>query len=62
MAQGLIELIGGIRLLGAEAILVGIRPEVAQTIVGLGLELRAIATETNLEQGIARVDRRAIRR
>ncbi len=39
-------------LLGAEVILVGIRPEVAQTIVGLGVELRGLVTMSDLQSGI----------
>lgn len=39
-------------LLGAEVILVGIRPEVAQTLVGLGVELRGLVTMSDLQSGI----------
>jgi rsbT co-antagonist protein RsbR len=37
-----------LRLLGAVAILVGIRPEIAQTIVGLDLHLRRLQTFSDL--------------
>lgn len=43
----------GIRLLGARAILTGIRPEVAQTLVSLGVDLRDLTTCGTLQQGIA---------
>jgi rsbT co-antagonist protein RsbR len=33
--------------------LTGIRPEVAQTLVGLGTELRGIITHSDLQSGIA---------
>lgn len=49
VAQGLIAVAHMVRLLGAEAILIGIRPEVAQTIVGLGLDLKALRTSANLQ-------------
>jgi rsbT co-antagonist protein RsbR len=39
VAQGLLMTLRSARLLGAEETLVGIRPEVAQTIVGLGIVL-----------------------
>lgn len=40
------------RLLGAQVIVVGIRPEVAQTVVGLGVALERMSTFANLQQAI----------
>jgi hypothetical protein len=40
------------RLLGAAPILVGIRPELAQAIVGLGLDLASLKTQADLQSGI----------
>jgi anti-anti-sigma factor len=40
------------RLLGAEVILVGITPQVAQAVVGLGVDLSAIVTRSDLQSGI----------
>ncbi|ABU60223.1 anti-sigma-factor antagonist [Roseiflexus castenholzii DSM 13941] len=40
-------------LLGAKVTLVGIRPEVAQTVVGLGVTLGQIRTFANLQQAIS---------
>ena len=48
VAQGLLAVVQATRLLGAETVLVGIRPEVAQTIVGLGLSLDGMRTSSNL--------------
>jgi len=42
-----------VKLLGAQVILTGIRPEVAQTLVGLGIELHNLITRSRLQDGIA---------
>lgn len=39
VAGGLIQLVQSVRLLGADVVLVGVRPEVAQTMVSLGIKL-----------------------
>ncbi|MBC8161953.1 MAG: STAS domain-containing protein [Roseiflexaceae bacterium] len=54
VAQGIISVVNAARLLGAQVTLVGVRPEVAQTIVGLGLDLSAVQTEQDLESAMAR--------
>jgi len=41
------------RLLGAEVMLTGIRPEVAQTLVTLGQSLSGVSTQRTLQSGIA---------
>ncbi|WP_437678148.1 PAS domain S-box protein [Sorangium sp. So ce131] len=51
-ASYLINLIRAIRLLGAEGIVTGIRSNVAQTLVGLGVDLGAITTLGNLRAGL----------
>jgi rsbT co-antagonist protein RsbR len=51
-ASYIIDLIRAIRLLGAEGIITGIRPNVAQTMVTLGLDLTGIATRGNLRTGL----------
>jgi anti-anti-sigma regulatory factor len=47
-----------LRLLGVEAILTGIRAEVAQTLVGLGVSLAGITTCATLQRGIAHAQKR----
>jgi anti-anti-sigma regulatory factor len=42
-----------LRLLGTQAVLTGIRPEVAQAMVGLGADLGGITTKGTLQSGIA---------
>jgi rsbT co-antagonist protein RsbR len=55
VGQGLIQVVQSARLLGANTLLVGIRPEVAQALVELGLDLRQITTYSSLQSGIAAV-------
>ncbi|WP_437965984.1 PAS domain-containing protein [Sorangium sp. So ce260] len=51
-ASYLVELVRAIRLLGAEGIITGIRPSVAQTVVSLGLDLAEITTLSDLQAGL----------
>jgi rsbT co-antagonist protein RsbR len=53
VANGLILAAQAVRLLGARVILTGIRPEVAQTLVGLGVNLGDLITHSTLQSGIA---------
>ncbi len=47
-----------LRLRGAETIIVGIQPEVAFTMVQLGLLLEGVTTALDLKEGLALLDRR----
>jgi rsbT co-antagonist protein RsbR len=40
------------KLLGAQVIITGIRPEIAQTLIGLGVNLTGIITRSTLQSGI----------
>jgi rsbT co-antagonist protein RsbR len=53
VADALIRAAQAVKLLGAQVVLTGIRPEVAQTLVGLGADLSGIITRSSLETGIA---------
>ncbi|MFY9928977.1 MAG: STAS domain-containing protein [Streptosporangiaceae bacterium] len=58
VAQHLLKTVGAVRLLGAECIISGIRPQVAQTIVSLGIEFGDIATKATLADALAYALRR----
>ena len=53
VAQHLLKTVSAVRLLGAECIISGIRPQVAQTIVALGIEFGDIATKATLADALA---------
>ncbi len=53
VADGLLRAAQAVKLLGAQIVLTGIRPEVAQTLVGLGADLSAVVTRSSLQSGIA---------
>ena len=53
VAQHLLKTASAARLLGAECIISGIRPQVAQTIVSLGIEFGDIATKATLADALA---------
>ncbi len=53
VAQHLLKTVNAARLLGAECIVCGIRPQVAQTIVSLGIEFGDIATKATLADALS---------
>ena len=53
IANVLIQAAQAVKLLGAQVILTGIRPTMAQTLVSLGVDLSSIVTRSTLERGIA---------
>jgi len=48
VAQHLLKTVAAARLMGADCIISGIRPQIAQTIVHLGIELGDVTTKANL--------------
>lgn len=62
VADALIRAAQAVKLLGAQVILTGIRPEVAQTLVMLGVDLSGIITRSTLQSGIAEALNGAARR
>jgi rsbT co-antagonist protein RsbR len=53
VAQHLLKTVSAIRLMGAECIISGIRPQIAQTIVHLGIDLRGVTTKATLADALA---------
>lgn len=53
VAHAIIQAARAVRLLGSQVVLTGIRPEVAQTLVTLGVDLSDIVTHSSLQRGIA---------
>jgi rsbT co-antagonist protein RsbR len=51
-AQHLIETIKAVRYVGAEVVLTGVRPAIAQTLVHLGIDLSNVATRSSLTAGL----------
>jgi len=51
-AQHLIETIKAVRYIGAEVVLTGVRPAIAQTLVHLGVDLSTATTRASLAAGL----------
>ncbi|ERI11681.1 putative RsbT co-antagonist protein rsbRD [Aneurinibacillus aneurinilyticus ATCC 12856] len=55
VAQQIFQIINALRLLGVDAKISGIRPEIAQTVVNLGIDFSRIGTFANLHQALASI-------
>jgi rsbT co-antagonist protein RsbR len=53
VAQHLLQTVTALRLMGAECIISGVRPQIAQTIVHLGVDLQGVTTKANLADALA---------
>lgn len=53
VAQAFIQVAQAVKLLGAQVMLTGIQPQIAQTLVHLGTDLSSIQTRGSLQAGIA---------
>jgi len=53
VAQHLLKTVSAARLMGAECIISGIRPQIAQTIVHLGVDLGDVVTKSTLADAFA---------
>ncbi|WP_249872721.1 RsbT co-antagonist protein RsbRA [Oceanobacillus saliphilus] len=54
VAHHIIQAAEAVRLIGSTCILVGIRPEIAQTIVNLGIDLSNFPTKSSLKKGFTK--------
>jgi len=57
VANHLIQTVDAARLMGATAVITGVSPEVAQTLVGLGIDLGTVTTLAELQDGVDEADR-----
>lgn len=62
VAQHLLKAVAAARLMGAECIISGIRPQIAQTMVHLGVELQEVVTKSTLADAFAIALKRTHRR
>ena len=53
VAQHLLKTVTAIRLMGADCIISGIRPQIAQTIVHLGIDLQGVTSKATLADALA---------
>jgi rsbT co-antagonist protein RsbR len=53
VAQHLLKTVAAARLMGADCIISGIRPQIAQTIVHLGVDLGSVVTKATLADAFA---------
>lgn len=57
VASYLIQTVDAARLMGAKSILTGLSPEVAQTLVTVGVDLRSVLTLGDLQSGLEEAER-----
>jgi rsbT co-antagonist protein RsbR len=60
IASRLLNMAQSVRLLGAEVMITGIKAEVAQALVALGISFEQITTAASLQDGIARVNEKVL--
>lgn len=61
VANELFNLMDALRLLGVATIFSGVRPEIAQTMVNLGLNTKDLVTKASLRQALALLERQNIK-
>ena len=61
IAAGIMSVVQAARLLGCVVVLIGVRPEVAQSMVALGADLQGVQTSSDLQTALQRVRKQAAR-
>ncbi|MDQ0228024.1 STAS domain-containing protein [Metabacillus niabensis] len=61
VADNLFKVISALRLLGVETIITGIRPEIAQTIISIGVDFTGITTFADLPTALSSIDLKIIK-
>ncbi|WP_409300053.1 STAS domain-containing protein [Peribacillus sp. SCS-155] len=56
VANHIFKVLDALKLVGIKAVLTGIRPEIAQTMVNLGLDVKGISTFASLHQAIKKLN------
>lgn len=59
-AQGLLMVAQATRMMGSQCVLAGLRPELAQALVQLGVDLRSLRTYATLQRALAAVEPQAV--
>ncbi|WP_053366346.1 STAS domain-containing protein [Bacillus sp. FJAT-27245] len=57
VADQLFKVIGALELLGVKSMLTGIRPEIAQTVIKMGIDFRNVVIKATLQQAFEEIDR-----
>ncbi|MHC8965814.1 STAS domain-containing protein [Priestia aryabhattai] len=55
VANNIFQIVKALQLIGTKTMITGIRPEIAQTMVSLGIEFRSIKTRATLEQALEEI-------
>jgi rsbT co-antagonist protein RsbR len=60
VADQIFKIIAALKLIGVETVVTGVRPEIAQTMVNLGLGINHLTLKANLEQALSDLKRTGI--
>jgi rsbT co-antagonist protein RsbR len=60
VADNLFKVIYALKLLGVETIITGIRPEIAQTIVSIGVNFKGVTTFADLPTALSSIDLKVV--
>jgi rsbT co-antagonist protein RsbR len=52
VAQQIFNVLDALKIIGVNSIITGIRPEIAQTVVSLGIDFSKQVTRANLQQAL----------